>query len=66
MYNYDKINEKDEFKIETTRWSESITIDEAEDAMAELLNAARNGEFYEFAEECTNYEHFDDENSWFV
>ena len=38
----------------------------AEDAMAELLNAARNGEFYEFAEECTNYEHFDDENSWFV
>lgn len=66
LYDYDKINEKDEYKIEFTRWSERITIDEAEQAMDELLKAARDGEFHEFAEECGNYEHFDDEESWFV
>jgi hypothetical protein len=66
MYNYDKINERDEFKIEFTRWSEKITIREAEDAISELLNAARDGQFHEFASECTNYEHFDEEESWFV
>jgi hypothetical protein len=65
-YDFDKINERDEFKIEFTRWSEKITIKEAEDAISELLNAARNGQFHEFASECTNYEHFDDEESWFV
>lgn len=66
-YDYDKINERDEFKIEFTRWTGNLTINEAENAMAELLNAARDGQFQEFCEECYNYEHFDeDEESWFV
>ena len=66
LYDFDKINETDEYKIESTRWSEKITIKEAEDAIDELLKAARDGEFHEFAEECTNYDHFDEEESWFV
>ena len=66
LYDFDKINETDEYKIHTTRWSEKITIKEAEDAIDELIKAARDGEFHEFSEECTNYDHFDEEESWFV
>ena len=66
-YDYDKINERDEFKIESAQWSADITIQEAEDAIEELLKRA-GGEFQEFIERCLDYEPDDDDEelSWFV
>lgn len=65
-YDYDKINERDGFKIERADWSADITIKEAEDAIDELLKRAGE-EFQEFIERCLEYDHDDeDELSWFV
>ena len=66
-YDYDKINERDEFKIESAQWSADITIQEAEDAIEELLKRA-GGEFQEFIERCLDYEPDDDDEelSWFI
>lgn len=66
LYDYDKINESDEFKIERAEWSADITIKDAEDAMEELLKSAKD-EFQEFIERCLDYEPDDDEElSWFI
>jgi hypothetical protein len=65
-YDYDKINERDEFKIESAEWSADITIKEAEDAIDELLKRAGD-EFQEFIERCLDYDPNDDEEeSWFI
>ena len=65
-YDYDKINERDEFKIESAEWSAEITIKEAEDAIDELLKRAGD-EFQEFIERCLDYDPNDDEEeSWFI
>ena len=66
-YDYDKINERDEFKIESAQWSADITIKEAEDAIDELLKRAGD-EFQGFIEQCLEYEPDDDDEelSWFV
>jgi hypothetical protein len=65
-YDYDKINERDEFKIESAQWSGDITIKEAEDAIDELLKRAGD-EFQEFIERCLDYDPNDDEEeSWFI
>jgi hypothetical protein len=63
-YDYDKINERDEFKIESAQWSADITIQEAEDAIDELLKRAGD-EFQEFIERCLDYEP-DEKESWFI
>jgi histidinol dehydrogenase len=66
MYEFDKINERDEFKIESAQWSAEITIKEAEDAIDELLKRAGD-EFQEFIERCLDYDPNDDEEeSWFI
>lgn len=66
MYEFDKINERDEFKIESAQWSGDITIQEAEDAIDELLKRAGD-EFQEFIERCLDYDPNDDEEeSWFI
>jgi hypothetical protein len=67
MYEFDKINERDEFKIESAEWSADITIKEAEDAIDELLKRAGD-EFQGFIEQCLEYEPDDDDEelSWFV
>jgi hypothetical protein len=67
MYEFDKINERDEFKIESAEWSKDITIKEAEDAIDELLKRAGD-EFQGFIEQCLEYEPDDDDEelSWFV
>ena len=65
-YDYDKINERDEFKIESAQWSGNITIQEAEDVIDELLKRAGD-EFQEFIERCLDYDPNDDEEeSWFI
>jgi len=65
-YDYDKINERDEFKIESAQWSGEITIQEAEDVIDELLKRAGD-EFQEFIERCLDYDPNDDEEeSWFI
>jgi hypothetical protein len=66
MYEFDKINERDEFKIESAEWSGYITIKEAEDVIDELLKRAGD-EFQEFIERCLDYDPNDDEEeSWFI
>ena len=66
MYEFDKINERDEFKIESAQWSGDITIKEAEDVIDELLKRAGD-EFQEFIERCLDYDPNDDEEeSWFI
>jgi hypothetical protein len=66
MYEFDKINERDEFKIESAQWSGDITIQEAEDVIDELLKRAGD-EFQEFIERCLDYDPNDDEEeSWFI
>jgi len=66
LYDFDKINERDEFKIEKAEWSGDITIEMAEEALEELLKRAGD-EFQEFIERCHDYNHDDeDELSWFV
>ena len=65
-YDYDKINERDGFKIEKAEWSADITIKEAENAIDELLKRAGD-EFQEFIERCLDYDPNDDEEeSWFI
>jgi hypothetical protein len=66
MYEFDKINERDEFKIESAQWSGDITIKEAEDVIDELLKRAGD-EFQEFIERCLDYDpNNDEEESWFI
>lgn len=66
MYEFDKINERDEFKIESAEWSGEITIQEAEDVIDELLKRAGD-EFQEFIERCLDYDpNNDEEESWFI
>jgi hypothetical protein len=66
MYEFDKINERDEFKIESAQWSGDITIQEAEDVIDELLKRAGD-EFQEFIERCLDYDpNNDEEESWFI
>lgn len=66
FYNYDKINDKQNWKIESTDFEPTITIDEADEALDELLRRA-NDEFHDFASRCHEDEDYHtDGNYWFV
>ena len=66
LYNDDKINNKQTWKIESTNFEPTITIDEADEAMDELIRRA-NHEFNDFANRCHDDEDYHtDGNYWFV
>lgn len=64
-YNFDKRNNYEEWKIDTTEWHKDLTLKECDEAMQELVdNASEN--FHEFAFECFNYDPRDDDEWWCI
>ena len=62
-YDYDEYSE--EWKVESSEFHTNPTIKEINELQEELLSRASDL-FHEFCYECTMYEGWDDEISWFV
>jgi len=65
IYSFDKRNNYEDWKIDTTEWHKDLTLKECDEAMQELIDSATEN-FHEFAFECYHYDPRDDEFGWFI